>query len=75
MARICIACGKGSMSGRTYKRRGMARRKGGAGRKIVGKTLRRFAPNLQRVKIIIDRTKKTAFVCTKCIKGEKITKA
>ena len=52
MARVCSVSGAGPTSGRFYKRRGMARRKGGAGSKIVGKTLRVIKPNLQRVKTI-----------------------
>ena len=63
------------MPGIFYKRRGMVRRKGGAGAKIVGKTLRRFLPNLQRVKVIIQGTTKRILVCAKCIKAGKIVKA
>ena len=75
MPKICEICGKGPASGRMYKRRGMVHRKGGAGAKIVGKTLRRFLPNLQRVKVKISGTVKRIQVCTKCIKAEKVVKA
>ena len=75
MPKICEICGKGPVSGITYKRRGMVKRKGGAGAKIVGKNFRRFLPNLQSVKIIIKGTVKRTNVCTKCIKAGKITKA
>ncbi len=71
----CAICEKGSIPGNKYKRRGMIRRKGGAGSKIVGKTLRRFLPNLQRVKVNLQGTIKTILVCTGCIKAGKITKA
>ena len=47
--KTCIICGKGSIPGIKYKRRGQIKRTGGAGSKIVGKTLRRFRPNLQRI--------------------------
>lgn len=75
MAQICEICGKGSIPGNKYKRRGMVRRKGGAGSKIVGKTLRQFLPNLQTVKINLNGTIKRSRVCTSCIQAGKITKA
>jgi len=53
----------------------MIKRKGGAGSKIVGKTLRRFYPNLQRIKIILEGTVKRVNVCVSCIKAGKIQKA
>ncbi|MDD3374619.1 MAG: 50S ribosomal protein L28 [Candidatus Omnitrophica bacterium] len=75
MAKSCEICGKTSIAGRKYKRRGMAVRKGGAGQKIVGKSPRRFSPNLQSVKIVLKNSTKRTSVCTKCIKAGKITKA
>ncbi|MCK5215480.1 MAG: 50S ribosomal protein L28 [Candidatus Omnitrophica bacterium] len=74
MPKVCEVCGKGSIPGRKYKRRGMIKRKGGAGSKIVGKSLRRFLPNLQKVKILDKGTTKRVSVCTKCIKAGKIVK-
>src|SRR5438105_4305663 len=35
--RFCIVCGKQPHSGMKYKRRGMEKKKGGAGSKVVGK--------------------------------------
>ena len=76
MARICSVSGAGPTSGRKYKRRGMARRKGGAGSKIVGKTLRVIKPNLQRVKAIdANGTVKYVWVSARMLKAGKITKA
>lgn len=75
MAKSCDICGKSSIPGNKYKRRGMIRRKGGAGSKIVGKTLRQFLPNLQRVKAIVKGTVKRIHVCTRCLKAGKVTKA
>ncbi len=73
--KTCIVCGKGAIPGNKYKRRGMIKRKGGAGSKIVGKTLRRFLPNLQKVKINLKGTVRRQLVCTTCIKSGKIIKA
>jgi len=53
----------------------MAVRKGGAGQKIVGKTFRRFSPNLQKIRIVVNGTKRKADVCVECIKSGKIKKA
>jgi len=75
MAKICVICKKGPMPGVKYKRRGQIKRTGGAGSKIVGKTLRRFLPNLQRIKINIAGTIKRVDVCTSCISAGKILKA
>ena len=75
MARICEVCKKGTTPGVKYKRRGMVKRKGGAGSKIVGKTLRTFRPNLQRIKINLEGTVKRTLVCASCIQAGKITKA
>lgn len=75
MGKCCDICGKGAIPGNKYKRRGMIRRKGGAGSKIVGKTLRQFLPNLQRVKAIFKGTVQRIHVCTRCLKAGKVTKA
>ncbi|MCR4336190.1 MAG: bL28 family ribosomal protein [Candidatus Omnitrophica bacterium] len=75
MPRACLICGKAPISGRKYKRRGMIKRKGGAGAKIVGNTLRTFRPNLQRIKILFKGVVQRASVCVKCIKSGKIVKA
>jgi len=75
MPKTCEICGKGPIPGVKYKRRGMIKRKGGAGSKIVGKTLRKFLPNLQKVKANIKGTIKRIDVCTKCLKAGKVVKA
>jgi large subunit ribosomal protein L28 len=47
-----------------------------AGRALSGAgiTKRRFLPNLQRVKILLDGVRKTQRVCTDCIKSGRIVK-
>ncbi len=75
MSKICTVCGRGPASGNKYKRRGMIRRKGGAGAKIVGKTLRRFLPNLQKIRILLKGAAKKTNVCVRCIKAGKVLKA
>ncbi len=73
--RSCIVCAKSPASGRKYKRRGMEKKKGGAGSKIVGKSFRLVLPNLQRIKISINGRVQRALVCTSCIQANKITRA
>ncbi len=75
MPKECIICHKAPIPGAKYKRRGQIKRTGGAGSKIVGKTLRRFLPNLQRIKINLDGTMLRAYICTGCISANKIIKA
>jgi len=76
MSRRCEICGKGPTIGIHYKRRGLAKAKGGVGRKIVGKTKRWFRPNIQKVKTISpEGTVKSRWICAKCIRSNRITKA
>lgn len=73
--RSCLICGKGPTSGKKYKRRGMAKKKGGAGSKVVGKSFRQVLPNLQRLKIIFEGSVTRQLVCTSCISANKVVKA
>jgi large subunit ribosomal protein L28 len=54
MPRVCFLSGKKTVRGRMYTRRGLAKSKGGVGRKITGNNLRVFKPNLQRVRAVVD---------------------
>ena len=54
MPRVCQISGKKTRSGRTYTTRGLAKSKGGVGKKTTGKTLRQFKPNIQRVRAVVD---------------------
>jgi large subunit ribosomal protein L28 len=38
-------------------------------------TKRRFDPNLQRVRIMVGESPRRAYVCTRCLKSGKVTKA
>ena len=74
MANKCEICGKIPVAGRTIARRGLAKKKGGVGKKITGITKRRFLPNMQNVTAIINGKKKRIKVCTSCIKAGKVIK-
>ena len=73
--RSCIVCTKSPASGKKYKRRGMEKKKGGAGSKVVGKSFRQVLPNLQRIKILLNGTVQRAMVCTSCIQANKVQRA
>jgi len=62
------------MAGRQIVRRGLAKKKGGVGRKITGITHRRFLPNLQKIMVTIKGSTKAAKVCARCIKSGKVQK-
>lgn len=74
MAWVCRICGKKPSTGNTIIRRGLAKKKGGVGKKITGITKRRFKPNLQYVRAMIDGKSKRIRVCTRCISAGKIEK-
>ncbi len=75
MPKVCEVCGKGPRAGRSIARRGLAKKKGGAGRKITGVSRRVFKPNLQRVRVIVKGKITRIWVCTKCLKANKVQKA
>ncbi|MEI8176018.1 MAG: 50S ribosomal protein L28 [Candidatus Omnitrophota bacterium] len=75
MSNVCEICKKGPVAGRTYAHRGLAKKKGGVGIKITGITIRRFLPNLQTVRAMIDGRAQKVKICVKCLKAGKIKKA
>jgi len=75
MIKKCVLCGKGELKGKTVTRKGQYKAKGGTGSKITRWTMRRFLPNLQKIRIIIKGKATRAYVCTKCIKKGDLKKA
>lgn len=74
MARRCYLCGKGPVAGRTIARRGLAKKKGGVGKKTTGIAKRRFLPNLQPIRIKVKDKIKKVKVCTSCLSKGKVQK-
>ena len=62
MARICHSCGKGPALGQSRSHSMVA-------------TTRRFDPNLQKVRALVDGAPRRVYVCTRCLKAGKIIKA
>lgn len=75
MSKVCFICGKRPVAGRQIVRRGLAKKKGGVGRKIVRVSKRRFLPNLQKVKAVVGGSVKRIKVCTVCLKSGRVKKA
>lgn len=75
MIRKCAICQKGELSGKTVSRKGQYKSKGGTGSKISRWTMRRFLPNLHKMRILIDGRPRRAYVCAKCIKKGSLQKA
>jgi large subunit ribosomal protein L28 len=62
MARVCNICGKGPVFGHNVSH-------------ANNKTNRRWNPNLQRVRALVDGKPRRIRVCTQCIRSGKVTKA
>jgi large subunit ribosomal protein L28 len=62
MSKVCAVCGKGPSFGNSRSHSMVA-------------TRRRFEPNLQRVRVLLDGVARRAYVCTRCLKAGKVQKA
>lgn len=74
MARRCDICGKGTVAGHNVPRKGLPKKKGGAGQHIGVKSKRVFKPNIVKVKTMMKGTTKTVKVCTRCLRSGKVVK-
>jgi large subunit ribosomal protein L28 len=62
MAKVCHSCGRGPAFGHSRSHSMVA-------------TKRRFDPNLQKVRILVGKAPRRVYVCTRCLKAGKVTKA
>ena len=62
MSRVCAICAKKPGFGPNRSHSMVA-------------TKRRFEPNLQRIRILLDGSPTRAYVCTRCLKSGRVTKA
>ncbi len=74
MSRACPFTGKKTITGNTIARRGKAKYLGGVGRKVTGITKRKFKPNIQKMRAIIDGRVTRIRVSAKAIRMGLITK-
>ena len=68
MSRVCYFTGKRTRAGRSIARRGKAKYLGGVGRKITGITKRKFKPNIQKVRAVVDGKVRRIRVSAKAIR-------
>ncbi len=75
MARICELTGKGPIKGSIIWRSGKSKKSGGIGTHVTAITKRRFMPNLQRVKAVVDGEVRYIRVTASAIKKGLVMKA
>jgi large subunit ribosomal protein L28 len=75
MAKICELTGKRPMKGSIIWRSGKSKKSGGIGTHVTAITKRRFMPNLQRVKAVIDGEVRYVRVTANAIKKGLVVKA
>ena len=59
MGKYCQVCQKGLMSGNNISH-------------AHNKTRRSWAPNTQRVRVVVEGTPRTMYVCTRCLRSGKV---
>ena len=74
MPRVCYFTGKKTSFGNQITHRGKAKYLGGVGTKITGITARKFRPNIQKVRALINGRIVRIKVSTKAIRNGMITK-
>ncbi len=52
MSRVCQVTGRRTRVGNRVSRRGLAKAKGGVGRRVTGRSKRKFKPNIQPVRVL-----------------------
>ena len=62
MSKVCAVCGKGPSFGHNRSHSMVA-------------TKRRFNPNLQRVRILVNGAVRRSYVCARCLKSGRVEKA
>ena len=74
MPRVCYFTGKKTSFGNQKTHRGKAKYLGGVGTKVTGITARKFRPNIQKVRAVIDGQIVRVKVSAKAIKQGLIVK-
>ena len=75
MGRFCELTGKGPMKGSIIWRSGKSKKSGGIGTHVTAITKRRFFPNLQRVKAVVNGEVRYIRVTAAALKKGLVVKA
>ena len=70
MAAVCDIFAKGPEFGHSVSRLG----KNAQVRRVKARVKRRFNPNIQRVRAVVNGTPKRLHVCTSCLKAGRVTR-
>jgi large subunit ribosomal protein L28 len=74
MAKSCAITGRKASFGNQKTYRGKAKYLGGVGKKITGTSRRKFKPNLQRVRMVVDGVTKRVWVSAAAIRSGLVQK-
>jgi large subunit ribosomal protein L28 len=74
MAKTCVFTGRAAAYGNKKTYRGKAKYLGGVGKKITGTSRRKFKPNLQKVKCIVDGKVMKVWVSAAAIRSGLVVK-
>ena len=74
MPRVCYFTGKRTTMGKQITHRGKAKYLGGVGTKVTGITARKFKPNIQKVRAVINGRLVRVKVSAKAIRNGAIVK-
>ena len=70
MSRVCEVTGRRTRVGHAVKRRGLAKKEGGVGRRVTGRSKRKFKPNIHTVRVLTPEGQLLRMkLSTKAIKG------
>ena len=74
MAKVCVFTGKKAAYGNKKTYRGKAKYLGGVGKKITGTSRRKFKPNLQKVRCVVNGQVKKVWVSAAAIRSGLVVK-
>jgi len=74
MSRQCEICGKKVVAGGSIRRRGLAKKLGGVGSRVIARNNRMFRPNVHRMRAVVNGAIKRITVCSSCVQAGKVTK-
>lgn len=74
MSRVCAVTGRRTRVGNSVARRGLAKKAGGVGRRVTGRSKRKFKANIQTVRVLTpEGTVMRVKMSTRAIKSGVVT--